>query len=340
MRRFYLFRSNIRGLEYYHKYKDLETFKKNCHDYYMLLPVWLLENNHFDEVIIFRLQPKNKVDDIIFTIGDKKYIQKFVNNLGECFDFQKPDIAFFRGGFKEYDEIIRAKKDFFSIALYLGAGRRILPQWGGIYDIFLMEDERDFVKDKKCIPFYKTASPYIFYPIENSEIKWDICWPCNFTQIKFKGQRDFIKMISQRPKLQEYSIVHCGNEPEKGKALCKEYKIDNIEFVGHVTRPELNEILNKSKFGLNLSNLLDGCPRVSTEILMSGTPLLISEYVRLLRYFKQCGVIEVSTSSIYTRLVKAMKNYDEVKSNILKAREAEFSFDTVCKKNISLWKKI
>lgn len=338
MRGFWLFRSDLTALEYYHDFKDLKTFKENCHDYYMLLPIWLLEKDYFDEVIIWRLRGKPK-EDIVFNINGKKYIQKWVKDFSETLSYPSPEMSFWRGGFQKYDEVTRLNPDHFKLKLYLGAGRRTFPQWGGKYDVFLMEDERDFTKDRKCMPFFKTASPHIFHPIKY-KTKWDICWPCNFTQIKYKGQEEFIKIISQTPELREYNIVHCGNKPEKGKALCKKYDVNNIEFLGHVTRPELNEILNKSKFGLNLSNLLDGCPRVSTEILMSGTPLLISEYVRLLRYFKQGGVIEVNSLSIYTRLVKAMRNYNEVKNKILKAREAEFSFDTVCKKNIDLWKKI
>jgi len=316
MRRFWLFRSNIRELEYYHKYKDLETFKRNCHDYYMLLPIWLLENDYFDEVIIFRLQPKNKVDDIIFTINNKKYIQKFVNNLSECFDFQKPDIAFFRGGFKEYDEITKTKKSFFPLALYLGAGRRITPQWGGKYDVLLIEDERDFIDYRKCMPFYKTASPNIFRPYLINSVKWDICWPCNFTQIKYKGQLEFIKMISQRPALKQYKIVHCGNKPEIGKKLCKQFKVTNIKFLGSVDRPTLNKVLNQSKFGLNLSNVHDGCPRVSTEILMSGTPLLIKDSVRLLKFFKNKGVIEINDTNIVSKIVRYMRKYNNIKADI------------------------
>ena len=48
MRSFWLFRSDIKALEYYHEYKDLQTFKSKCHDYYLLLPLWLLENDYFD----------------------------------------------------------------------------------------------------------------------------------------------------------------------------------------------------------------------------------------------------------------------------------------------------
>ena len=52
MKTFWLFRSNIRNLEYYHQYTNLDEFEKNCHDFYMLLPIWLLRNNYFDEVML------------------------------------------------------------------------------------------------------------------------------------------------------------------------------------------------------------------------------------------------------------------------------------------------
>jgi glycosyltransferase involved in cell wall biosynthesis len=338
MRRFWLFRSDLTELEYYHQYKSLDKFKENCHDYYMLLPLWLLENDYFDEVIIWRLN--NNHPDIVFDIDGKKYIQKWVNNFSETLSFPSPEISFWRGGFKAYDQVTRQKPKHFGLKLYLGAGRRILPQWGGIYDVFLMEDEDDFLEEKKCLPFYKTASPYIFHPIANIEKEWDICWPCNFTQLKFKGQEEFIKLISRRPKLKEYKIIHCGNKPGVGRGLCRKYNVKNIEFLGHVDRPKLNKVLNQSKFGLNLSNLMDGCPRVSTEVLMSGTPLFLKDTVRLLSYFKTSGVIEISDASIVARFEKSFRNYEAIKKGVLEAIETDISFDKTCQKNIKLWQKI
>jgi len=338
MRRFWLFRANILALEYYHEFKDLKTFKENCHDYYMLFPLWFLEKDYFDEVIIWRLTKVPK-DDIVFEVNGKKYIQKWVKNFSDTLKYPTPDISFWRGGFEQYDKITNSHPNHFGLKLYLGAGRRIIPKWGGKYDVFLMEDERDFIEGSNCIPFYKTASPFIFHPI-NGDAKWDICWPCNFTQIRFKGQPEFMKMIFQRPALRKYKIVHCGNQPNIGKKLCEQYKIDNIEFKGPVDRPELNRILNDSRFGLNLSNLTDGCPRVSTEILMSGTPLLIKDSVRLLNYFRGKGVIEINDASIVSRIVRGMRDYSQMKSDILHAIENEISFDTINKKNIDLWNSL
>ncbi len=333
MRRFWLFRSNIKNLEYYHQYKELNLFKKHCHDYYMLFPLWLLENDYFDEVIIWRLTDKPH-DDIIFTINNKKYIQRWVTNFNETLKYPSPDISFWRGGFKEYDQVTKSNPKHFGKKIYLGAGKRIFSQWKGIYDTYLIEDEQDFVKNKNCIPFYKTASPEIFHPIKNTQIKYDICWPCNFTQLKYKGQKFFISLISEHPLLQKLKIVHCGNKPEIGKRLCKEYNVTNIEFKGSLERPYLNNLLNSSKFGLNLSNLSDGCPRVSTEILMSGTPLILRNTVRLLPYFKIKGVIIINKNDIVNQIKCAMQNYNQLKNEILSTIKKEISFDNISQKNI------
>lgn len=343
MKRFWLFRSNIKALEYYHQYTDLKTFEKNCHDYYMLLPLWLLSNNYFDEVTIWRLTDKPRTP-IEFNVNGKKYIQRWVTNFNKTFDYPKPDVSFFRGGFKEYDDITKINHKHFSLSLYLGAGRRVLPQYGGKYDCILIEDERDFNSKYKCIPFYKTASPNIFYPITNKVInmEWDICWPCNFTQTKYKGQSFFMKQLAQNILLRRLKIVHCGNQQHVGQKMAKEYGINNIDFLGSVNRTQLNKVLNSSRFGLNLSNLQDGCPRVSTEILMSGTPLILRDTVRLMNYYKKedQGVINISDNNLAKKIIEAMEQYNTHKVNVLNAIQNNLSFNNTNQKNINEWKKI
>jgi hypothetical protein len=345
MRRFWLFRSNLKTLEYYHDpfYHDLKNFKEGCHDFYMLLPLWLLENDYFNEVTIWRLS-SIPLNDIVFDVNGKKYIQRWVTNFIQCIDYESPDISFFRGGFKEYDNVTRERPGYFGLKLYLGAGRRITSQWGGVYDYYLMEDERDFLPISKYnnIPFYKTASPSIFHQINNEMFykEWDICWPCNFEQIRYKGQELFLNTIADSVGLRDLKIVHCGNREDVAKKMCEVKKIKNIHFTGKVTRTELNMFLNRSKFGLNLSNLQDGCPRVSTEILMSGTPLIINEETRLLKYYKQKGVVEVNQKNIEEKIKLALFNYDTLKKEVEVAIQNELSFENTCKKNIELWEKI
>lgn len=339
MRRFWEFRSNLKSLEYYHDYTDLKTFKKHCHDYYMLFPLWLLENDYFDEVTIWRLTDQKR-KDIVFDVNGKKYIQRWVYNFTHCLRSPRPDVTFFRGGFQEYDFLTGGHSNYFGLKLYLGAGQRVFSKWHGVYDLYLIEDERDFIDKKECIPFYKTASPSIFKPL-NLKPKWDICWPCNFTQFRYKGQRYFMKKIKENKELQKLKIVHCGNKPEVGIKMAKELGVTNIEFLGPVGRPIINELLNKSKFGLCLSNTKDGCPRVSTEILMSGTPLFLRDKTRLLKYYRneKDSVIDLTEKNMAKKIIDCIKNYDLHRKSTLKNVDGNLSFDKICELNINLWKK-
>ena len=99
MKDFWLFRTNLRPLEYYHQYKSLENFEKNCHDFYLLMGIWFLKNRMYDNFIVWRLNPKRqKLEDIVFDIDGKKFIQRWVSNFNEVFTYDPPKKSFFRGG--------------------------------------------------------------------------------------------------------------------------------------------------------------------------------------------------------------------------------------------------
>jgi len=343
LKRFYLFRSNLKTLEYYHdeEFKNQKYFEENCHDFYLLFPLQLLKENYFDEVIIWRLS-NEKINDIIFEFNNKKYIQRWVKNFKDVFKYPKSNITFFRGGFKEYDEIMKINKDHFGTSMYLGASKRMFPEYGGNYDIILLESEIELnncpiFKNAKCLPFYKTTNSNVFKPLGIQNKKYDICWPFNFSQIKYKGAEFFMETLASCHYLKSLKIVHCGNEFKKGKELCQKYHINNIEFVDSKNREELNLLLNQSKFGLVTSNLSDGCPRISTEILMSGTPLLIRDQTRLFEYYKLKGVVKFNDVKMIRKIKKAMENYELYLNEVLEARKKELKFETICRKNFKLW---
>jgi len=233
MKTFWLFRSNLKHLEYYHRYDNLPQFEAECHDFYMLFPIWLLRKEYFDAVVIWRLSDK-PLKEINFIVNGRLYSQRWIRNLSEVFNYPKANISFFRGGFKEYDTVTKQKPDHFGLKLYLATGRRTSPQWDGVYDYLLQEDKRDMLfRDHKSLPFYKTASPNIFYPYVNqiSNIHYDICWPCNFKQIRYKGQEYFIQTIAKNKDLQKLSIAHCGNKPGVGKNYVKSMELKILSFL-------------------------------------------------------------------------------------------------------------
>jgi len=334
MKTFWLFRSNLKPLESYHQYRNVETFEKNCYDFYMLYPLWLLRSGAFDQVIVWRLTDTPK-EDINFLVDGKRYIQMWVTNFNETIYMPSPAISFFRGGFPQYDAATKLNPKHFGKKLYLGAGKRITPQYGGQYDKILMEDERD-IKTPQHLPFYKTASSNIFYDKNLQKKEWDICWPCNFEQIRYKGQEDFIRCISKDNRLKALKIIHCGNKPEIGKKMCESMKVNNITFAGSVERSALNDLLNQSYFGLNFSNQLDGCPRTSTEILMSRTPLIVHENTRLLNYYKELGVVVVNDKNIGDQMEDAIDNYSILKNELL---NDGLSMDTIMQKNMEIWNR-
>jgi len=355
MRSIWLFRSNLRILEDYHKADctDIEEFKKACHDFWILQLIEFLEQDYFDEAVVWRLKPKESYlsSGFSFLVGDKMKIlrQRFVNSFDDIFDpiynyFRcPPDISFFRGGFPEYDKLVneygnpsRIIGNCLGLKLYCGTGKRIHPQYGGRYDRVLLEDERDYTPGYHQIPFYKTASPIHFY-MNDRDPKYDICFISNFTQDRYKGQEFFIKEVSKSEYLRSLDIVHFGNQPEKGRKLCEKYKVRNIKFGGHKSKTFLNQIINKSKFGLVCSNQLDGCPRVITEILSCGTPLLLRSSTRLLNFYKKNGVVIFDDSRIESTIKEAMTNYDMFKRLAVSLRD-EISLQNICKKNIELWK--
>ncbi len=336
MKIFWLFRSNIKDLEYYHQYETVEDFVKNCHDYYMLLPIWLLKKGYIDTAVVWRLSDR-PIPNIDFVVNGRLYSQRWVSNFFETTRYPSPYISLWRGGFREYDHATKLHPEHFGKKLYLGTGKRIYPQYGGNYDVILQEDEKDFDPNRNCLPFYKTASPEIFYPLENTKVEYDICWPANFSQRRYKGQEFFMNVVGHCPKLKKLKIVHCGNKPEVGRWMAKKYNVTNIKFVGHVDRPTLNEYLNKSKFGLCLSNRNDGCPRVATEILMSGTPMILRKTTRLLPYYKETGVVGVNDKNIIPRIMEAIPKWSGMKLNLRHAIKAKLSFNRICQKNIDLW---
>ena len=334
MKRLYIFRTNLTNLESYHSITNIDQFKKECWDFYLLQSLWFLENDYFDEVIIWRLTNSNH-PDIIFEINGKKFIQRWVNNLNEVFKYTKPDISLWRGGFKEYDEISKKNPKFFGLKLYLAAGKRLTPQYSGIYDRILVEDDLDKIQIKNSIPFYKTTNPNIFKPL-NLDKKYDLCIISNFSQLRYKGTDLIIDEISKNPFLQKLEICHIGNKSEIGISLSKQKNVKNIEFLGSLDRFKINEILNQSKFGIVNSNRIDGNPRVITEILTSGTPLFINSKTRLLNYYKKFGVIEFNDINFIKKIMYGFENYDKTKKDLID-RLNRFDINNICKLNIESW---
>ena len=338
----WLFRTNLLPLEYYHQYKDLKTFKEKCHDFYLLQGIWFLENTELETFIVWRLKPKNSNlhNNIIFDVNGKKFKQIFVESFDECIKWKIPDIAFFRGGFKEYDDLVLKYQRFFqhTLTLYLGASKRILPQYGGIYKHILIENEKDKYINKS-IPFYKTANSNIFKNLNYSNRVIDILWICNNTQHRMKGQKYFVEQLKNNNYLKKLRIGHIGNKPEYLQNMFDKYCITNVKLYGYKTRQEINKLLNMSKIGLVTSDEGDGNPRVLTEILQAGTLLLFRSKTNMLDYYKDVS-FSFEDDELKDKVKIILKKYEKYYKKLNNQLSEGFcSMDEICKKNITLWQK-
>jgi len=346
MKTFYLFRSDIRKLEYYHKYTTLEEFEKLCHDFYLLMPLEFLKMGVFNKVIIWRLIDKPK-KDIIFKfkneLGNKViFIQKFcVHSFEEIFSLPRPNVSIFRGGFKEYDILINKISGFFGKTFYLGASRRFLPVYGGKYDYILYESELDIPKTNKenikFMKFYKTSNPNIFYPLDAIP-EFDMVWPWKYTRDHRKGELFFLDAIKKHSGLQKLKIYHCGNEVEKTKKLFKKYGVTNIICDDIKHYHDMNEIINNGICGLLTSDKEDGCPRLSTEILSCAIPLLIRNTTRILDYYFGHGRIDyVTYDDLYSKFLFIKENRKKIVNKMKDRLQKDLSMREICKKNIEEW---
>jgi len=333
MKTMWLFRSNLRITEYYHEFKDINVFKKNCHDFYLLQGIWYLENTELTKFVVWRLKPKDKHQpDIVMKVNGKPFKQLFVDSFDEVLKYNAPDIAFFRGGFPEYDKLVSENPDFFKTTLYLGASKRVTPKYGGKYTYILVENDNE-LKIPSSIPFYKTANPLIFNKTDYRKV-FDIVWICNNSQMRMKGQEYFIKQIAKSKFLQGLKILHIGNEPEKLEKLIKKYGVNNILISGYKSRPHINIFLNSGKIGLLTSDEGDGCPRLITEILCTSTILVSRKRTRMLSYYsKNC--FQYEDDKLEDTLKYVIYNYDKISKENMKKNNYEMK--EICEKNLSLW---
>jgi hypothetical protein len=331
MRRFMLWRSDILDLEDYHRYIDITSFVRECWDIYLLMGISFLEQDLFDEVIICRLSDITR-NDIVFNIGEKKFIQRWFVDPYSVFDFPAPDYTLWRGGFKVYDELMNYNSDFFGRTIYLGASWRTVPQFGASYDTIVVEKE-EHLQIAGTRPFYKTANQLIYHPMENQEKIYDLCWIANFKQIKSKGQQYFLEEIAKSKFLRKLKILHIGNKEEIGIEMARNLGIRNIEFIGSQYRRDINKHLNMSKCSICTSNERDGSPRVMTEVICSGTPLILRSKASILDfYIKNFDVHIFDDENLESVVQNALKNCDKKRNNL-----DIMSIDNIAKMNYNIW---
>jgi len=214
--------------------------------------------------------------DVTILYWGGTWFHKYTDNLKEIWipkleDYNdKPDLIFARGGFPEYDCILNKYPKAKSI--YYGAGVRTIPPKDSHYNLIIVDDLGDVSRGtkkhpkSKVWPWFKPAADNIFKPLETVKL-YDVCFPANGTQL-FKG---FKYVYSTAPK--DLSILNLGYSQKKFKAP------ENVKSM-RVTRKEMPEWYNKCKVGIVCTSDYDSHPRVISEMLACGLPVVALDRVR------------------------------------------------------------
>ena len=196
------------------------------------------------------------------------FVERWKHNFKPLKNEFKPDIIFARGGFSNYDIVLRRYPKSFKI--YYGAGKRFYPnKMFNDYDLILVDTAKQLKKVRRLFPMIrsdlivKPVAENIFKPVK-AEKEYDIILVGNYNPKVDKGHDFAFKRIPKHCK-----ILCAGIVPKK---IRKKYP--HVKFTGWLPRKDLPIFYAQSKVAIVCCGTIDSCPRVIPEAIACNCPIL------------------------------------------------------------------
>lgn len=240
----------------------------------------------------------------------KNFVERWIPNFGSRGNDFQPDVVFARGGFPEYDQVLRRNKKAFKI--YYGAGKRFYPQSSPeLYDLILNDTPKQAEATKKILPkarvelWTKPAADNIFKPVTGVHKKYDVIMVGNEHKRGIKGH-DFA--FDNVPR--ELSMLQVGIA---SKGLKK--KNSHITFTNWIPRNQIPRLYAQSKVAIVCVTSTDSCPRVIPEALACNCPLLVLDRSRFWheKYINSNTGKICSEGDFKKNLIEMVSRYKEYK---------------------------
>jgi len=212
--------------------------------------------------------------------GGKRYISyndkfsiRWVKNLAEYECPFKPDVIFARGGFPEYEPVLRRYAGAYKI--YYGAGKRYKPEGYQDYNLILTDSVQQqknlnqILKEKSAL-WVKPAAP-LFYPT-GAEKRYDVGYVADGRfehRAKIKGV-DFV--YSTIP--DDLSLLHLGWAKKN---------VRKHSTIVRVNRTEMPGMLSECRVGIIPYTDYDSAPRCLPEMLACDVPVVVSDRLNIWR---------------------------------------------------------
>lgn len=234
------------------------------------------------------------------------FVERWVPDYKSSTPKFTPDVIFCRGGFPQYD--VMMKKFPKAYKIYYGAGKRIYPESNfKDYDLFLSDtpEQIEKVKNKtsrRVELLIKSAAENVFYPRESKK-EYDVIFSSNEHKKGIKGHGFILPTFPEDLKMVQAGIV--SNKTKDAHRY--------IKFTGWIPRKDIPDLYAKAKVAVVCCTSRDSCPRVIPEALACNCPLLILDSVNVWRekYInKKTGKI-VNQFNFYEVLREMVKNYKQ-----------------------------
>jgi len=223
------------------------------------------------------------------------FVERWVPNYKKHKSKFQPDVVFARGGFPQYDVVLKRYPEAFKI--YYGAGKRFIPcSKFTDYDLILVDTDKQKKKVLSKFPkarvelFIKPSADNVF-KAEKTLKEYDVIFSSNEHPSGIKGHNFILPIFPSDLKMVQVGIA--------SKKLKRKYP--NIHFTGWIPRKEIPNYYAKSRVAVVCCKSIDSCPRIIPEALSCGCPVLLLDTVNIWRdkyVTPQTGSISSATNFI------------------------------------------
>jgi glycosyltransferase involved in cell wall biosynthesis len=203
------------------------------------------------------------------------FVERWLPDLGDAGRDFDPDIIFARGGFREYDAVLRRHPRAFKV--YYGAGLRFVPTGFTGYDLILVDSPEQLAAAKDRLPgvassmLIKPAAENVFRPRPGPK-DYDVIFVGNEMGTGRKGHGFVLPGLPAGLRMVQVGIA--------SKEMRAAYP--RVLFTGWIPRRDIPELYGRAKAAICCcAAAYDSCPRVIPEALACGCPILVLDGVRL-----------------------------------------------------------
>lgn len=187
----------------------------------------------------------------------KNFCIQFIPDLKKYRCSFIPDTIIARGGFSEYNKTLKQFPG--ALKIYYGAGKRYIPKKGKLYDIILVDSNKQREQVYKKYPeihietFFKAAPDNLFYPRDVKKL-YDIC----FVAANPADKRKRVQWVYKTcPK--NYNVLQIGKHPK--------FPVPKNVVVKRVIKEKVPKLISQCKVGIVPYSSDDSGPRVIPEMM-------------------------------------------------------------------------